>query len=210
MHLVQKLSQKDWRRQNEKDPVLCPLSLLKAYIGFDTSIVWIQISGASLLSGLEIASKTYGQPGSKIYNDLQGVSEVRDIIAASPKRAVDHTIRNLTSSQPHIRTAIVYGPLIYGKGRGPINQRSIQIPDLAKAILQYGHGIHVGRGLNAWNSIHITDLTRLIVRLVIEASRPINPLLWNENGIFFAESGKMVSKTSFLSSSAFIKAFSLL
>lgn len=90
---------------------------------------------------------------------------------------------------------MVYGPLIYGKGRGPVNQRSIQIPDLAKATLQHGHGLHLGRGLNAWNTIHISDLTALIVKLVVESSRTSNPELWNENGVFFAESGKMVSLT---------------
>lgn len=107
---------------------------------------------------------------------------------------MDHLIRGMPSTNPRVRTAIVYGPLIYGKGRGPVNQRSIQIPDLAKATLQHGHGLHLGRGLNTWNTIHISDLTALFVRLVVESSRASNPELWNENGVFFAESGKMVSQ----------------
>ncbi|KAI9931697.1 hypothetical protein ASPWEDRAFT_66430 [Aspergillus wentii DTO 134E9] len=152
---------------------------------------WIQIAGASFLAGGEIQSKAFGQPGSKIYNDLPGVSEIHDILAASPKRTVDHLVRDLPSSNPRARTAIVYGPLIYGKGRGPVNQRSIQIPDLAKAALQHGRCPHVGRGLNTWNTIHIADLTSLFVRLAVASSRGSNPLLWNENGVYFAESGKI-------------------
>lgn len=83
--------------------------------------------------------------------------------------------------------------MIYGQGRGPINQRSIQIPDLAKATLQHGHGLHVGKGLSTWSHVHISDITRLIVMLVQAASHNANRSLWNENGIYFAEAGKLVS-----------------
>jgi hypothetical protein len=124
---------------------------------------------------------------------LDGIQEIHDILAASPQRAVDHLIRSTPSTNTRVKTAMVYGPLIYGKGRGPVNQRSIQIPDLAKATLQHGRGIHLGRGFNTWSTIHISDLTALFVRLVVESSRTSNPELWNENGVFFAESGKMVS-----------------
>ncbi|OQE21941.1 hypothetical protein PENSTE_c011G02094 [Penicillium steckii] len=152
---------------------------------------WIQIAGGSMLSGSEIQSKTFGQPGTKIFNDFQGVSEIHEILNASPKRAVDHLVRGLHSRNPRARTAIVYGPLIYGKGRGPVNQRSIQIPDLAKVALQHESGVHVGRGLNTWSTIHIADLTNLFVRLVIEASRASSPQIWNDDGVFFAEAGKI-------------------
>ncbi|CAG8264873.1 unnamed protein product [Penicillium salamii] len=152
---------------------------------------WIQIAGASMLAGSEVQSKTFGQPGSRVYNDLQGISEIHDIIGNSPKRVVDHLVRGLGSSNPNARTAIVYGPLIYGKGRGPVNQRSIQIPHLAQASLKAGRGLRVGRGLNTWNTIHIADLTNLFVKLACEASKPKNQQLWNENGVYFAESGKI-------------------
>ncbi|KAJ5352436.1 hypothetical protein N7452_001410 [Penicillium brevicompactum] len=152
---------------------------------------WIQIAGASMLAGSEIQTKTFGQPGSKVYNDLQEISEIHGILDKSPKRVVDHLVRGLASSNPRARSAIVYGPLIYGKGRGPVNQRSIQIPHLAQASLQAGRGLHVGRGLNTWNTIHVADLTNLFVQLACEASKAKDPQLWNENGVYFAESGKI-------------------
>ena len=157
-------------------------------------VVWIQISGASLLSGPEIATGSYGQPRAQNHNDLQGISEIRNIISSSPKRAVDNLLLSISSKKPSVRTAIVYGPLIYGLGRGPVNQRSIQVPDLAQATLQLGHGVQVGSGLSCWSNIHISDLSQMIIRLVQEAvvHQGGNPLLWNENGIYFAENGKMV------------------
>ncbi|KAL4899101.1 hypothetical protein BDW74DRAFT_164093 [Aspergillus multicolor] len=156
---------------------------------------WIQIAGASMLAGPEIQSKSFGQPGSTVYNDLHGVSDIHAILERSPQRVVDHLVRSLASRNPRARTAIVYGPLIYGRGRGPINQRSIQIPHLCQASLQAGYGLHVGRGLNTWNTVHVADLTALIVRLACEAlkaeAEAKNSQLWNENGIYFAESGEI-------------------
>ncbi|KAL4874366.1 NAD(P)-binding protein [Aspergillus karnatakaensis] len=155
--------------------------------------VWIQISGASLLSTPEITTNTYGQPRAQNHNDLTGISEIRNIISSSPKRAVDNLLLSLSAKQSNIRTAIVYGPLIYGLGRGPVNRRSIQLPDLAKATLNLGHGVQVGKGLSCWSNVHISDLSQLVVRLVQEATcrQGETPSLWNENGIYFAENGSM-------------------
>jgi nucleoside-diphosphate-sugar epimerase len=151
------------------------------------------MSGASLLSGPDISNKAYGQARPQDHNDLHGVSEIRNIITSSPNRVVDNLLLNLSATQPRARTAIVYGPLIYGMGRGPAKQRSIQLPDLANATLQHGYGLQIGKGLSCWSNIHISDLARLIVRLVQEAtSAGNNPSLWNENGIYFAENGKLV------------------
>ncbi|KAE8142466.1 NAD(P)-binding protein [Aspergillus pseudotamarii] len=173
--------------------------------------VWIQISGASLLSGPDITANAYGEPRSQEFNDLQGISEIRRIITSSPKRAVDNLLLGLSATNPHIRTAIIYGPLIYGRGRGPVNQRSIQLPDLAKSTIQHGHGLQVGRGLSCWSNVHVSDIAQLVVRLAQEASNPQNPLIWNENGIYFAENGKMpfgdISQrvSSFAAEQGFIK-----
>ncbi|GAB1208573.1 hypothetical protein APSETT445_007324 [Aspergillus pseudonomiae] len=157
----------------------------------DVVLLWIQISGASLLSGPDITANAYGEPRSQGFNDLQGISEIRNIITSSPKRAVDNLLLGLSATNPHVRTAIIYGPLIYGQGRGPVNQRSIQLPDLAKSTIQHGHGLQVGRGLSCWSNIHVSDIAQLVVKLTQEASNSRNAPLWNENGIYFAENGKM-------------------
>ncbi|KAJ5979626.1 hypothetical protein N7481_006924 [Penicillium waksmanii] len=175
------------------------------------SPVWIQISGASLLSGPEIINNAYGEARLKVYNDLEGVDEVRDIIASNPKRAVDNLVTGLSADQSGVRTAIIYGPMIYGLGRGPVNQRSIQLPDLAKATLQHGHGLHVGKGNSIWSNVHVSDISRLILMLVAEASNLSGGSLWNEHGIYFPEARKQSFKeigrkvASFAHSKGFIK-----
>lgn len=101
---------------------------------------------------------------------------------------------NLSASQPRARTAIVYGPIIYGLGSGPVNQRSIQLPSLARATLQNGYAPHVGKGLSAWSNVHVSDIAQLVLKLVAASqdSANQNPL-WNKDGIYFADAGKIVS-----------------
>ncbi|OAA70113.1 NAD(P)-binding domain protein [Akanthomyces lecanii RCEF 1005] len=154
--------------------------------------VWIQISGASVLSGPEIANHSYGNASSKVYNDVADASELRDIIASSPKRVVDRLVTNLSASQPSVRTAIIYGPIIYGLGNGPVNQRSIQMPSLAKATLQNGFAPHVGKGLSAWSNVHVSDIAQLVLKLVAASQHSTDQKsLWNKDGIYFADAGKI-------------------
>ena len=96
------------------------------------------------------------------------------------------------SQHAGVHTALLIGPLIYGKGRGPINQRSMQAPDIAKCIIQLGHGFRLLAGQNAWSNIHVHDLSDQIVALT-EAAINQRPGLWNEDGIYCLESGKMVT-----------------
>ncbi|KAM3566518.1 hypothetical protein ARSEF4850_000562 [Beauveria asiatica] len=133
------------------------------------SPVWVQISGASVLSGPEVAKHSYGNAGAKEYSDLKDVAELREIISSSPKRVVDRLVTNLAADQPRARTAIIYGPMIYGLGKGPANQRSIQMPSLARATLKNGYAPHIGKGLNAWSSVHVSDIAQLVLKLIAAA-----------------------------------------
>ncbi|KGQ09656.1 hypothetical protein BBAD15_g4996 [Beauveria bassiana D1-5] len=152
----------------------------------------VQISGASVLSGPEVAKHSYGNAGAKVYNDMKDVAELREIIASSPKRVVDRLVTNLAADQPRARTAIIYGPMIYGLGKGPVNQRSIQMPSLARATLQNGYAPHIGKGLNAWSNVHVSDIAQLVLKLIAAAqdSNSQHPL-WNKDGIYFADAGRI-------------------
>ncbi|KAJ3481890.1 hypothetical protein NLG97_g7706 [Lecanicillium saksenae] len=154
--------------------------------------VWIQISGASVLAGPEIAKNSYGNASSKVYSDVDDVSELHNIIANSPKRVVDRIVTQLHTTVPRVRTAIIYGPMIYGHGTGPVNQRSIQVPSLARSTLQHGYSPVVGKGLAAWSHVHVSDIAELILKLVTAAQQKDGEKpLWNADGIYFAEAGKM-------------------
>lgn len=158
---------------------------------------WIQISGASLLSFPEIEQNVYGEPSDKVYNDYDGVEEVRQLIKRySTKRLVDSFFLNLANSPNRPKTALVFPPLIYGRGRGPVNQRSVQVPESAKATLQRRAGFQVGKGQSICSNVHITDISQIFAKLVEKAVQgEDNGELWNENGLYFAENGELVGIT---------------
>ncbi|KAL1861890.1 hypothetical protein Plec18170_000713 [Paecilomyces lecythidis] len=151
---------------------------------------WIQVSGASVLCVPEIQNRTFGEPSSKSYGDIDDSAEITDLISQySSIRVIDNYILGLARSSSKLKTALVFPPIIYGNGRGPINQRSIQVPELARVTLQNRTGFQVGRGLNTWSNIHITDLSQLSLKLVEKAVANAGGQLWAEDGLYFPENG---------------------
>lgn len=103
---------------------------------------------------------------------------------------VENLVISQTSSS--VKTALIVGPLIYGVGRGPVNQRSVQAPEIAKATLKLGHGFKLNEGKNIWSNIHVHDLASL-VSLLVGAAKDGKDGFWNENGVFNVENGELVS-----------------
>ena len=106
----------------------------------------IHTSGTGLLCFGDLERKTFGQTATKVFDDWDGIGEVTSLLDYAPHRQADKIVLAAASDHPGIRTAIVCPPCIYGKGRGPGNQRSIQMPDLTKCILQEKKGFRVGEG----------------------------------------------------------------
>ncbi|KAJ5972970.1 NAD-dependent epimerase/dehydratase [Penicillium vulpinum] len=149
---------------------------------------YIQVTGVSILSGPEVDKNSYGEPSDQIFDDLDNVGDLRDIIRAyKDRRVVDNYILDLEADGP--KTAIIFPPIIFGTGRGPVNQRSIQVPSLARAALLQHAGLYLGKGLSRWGIVHVSDLADLYVKLVEHAVNATPGPLWNENGLFFAENG---------------------
>lgn len=145
----------------------------------------------------ELASDSYvaGSPSSQVFDDISGVSDIKSIIQKhASARVVDNYILDVAAENSHIRTALVFGPIIYGKGQGPINQRSYQIPELARVTLEKGHGVRLGQGLSRWGNIHVGDIGRIFTSLVDAATgEQYNSDLWGENGLYLAGVGEIVS-----------------
>ncbi len=121
------------------------------------------------------------------------MSAVTSLPDAAPHRLIDKIV--LAASSEAVKTAIVAPPMIYGPGRGPGNKRSKQVYYLAKAILEFGQTLLLGRGLTEWNNVHIHDLSDLFVLLVEAAiaNKPeLDSKLWGKEGYFFAENGNHV------------------
>jgi nucleoside-diphosphate-sugar epimerase len=155
---------------------------------------YIQISGASVLAAGELADKTrvFGSGSDVMYNDLTGVDSIKTFIKQYPSRAVDNYILSVNEQNSPVKTALVIPPIIYGQARGPGNQRSMQIPDLANATLKHQRGLQVGSGESRWGNIHIQDLSRIFLQLIekaVEGSE--DDSIWGANGIFFTGAGEM-------------------
>ncbi|KAH6633190.1 hypothetical protein C7974DRAFT_392328 [Boeremia exigua] len=149
---------------------------------------WIQISGATVYAADEIGSGRFGKATEDVYDDLKDQEKILSVIRNNPKRVVENIIVSQTPSS--VKTALIVGPLIYGVGRGPVNQRSVQAPEIAKATLKLGHGFKLNEGKNIWSNIHVHDLSGL-VSLLVGAAKDGKDGFWNQDGIFNVENGEL-------------------
>ena len=160
----------------------------------------IHTSGTGILMLEDYMAGRFGDASDKIYDDIKDLAEVTSLPDQSPHRVTDKmVIAAGTEHSEQIKTAIVCPPTIYGVGRGPGNQRSIQVPDLIKGILQKGHGFKVNTGKTRWSNVHVFDLSDLYLKLVENgaaggslAEWPGKPAIWGAEAYFFSENGEHV------------------
>ncbi|KAL4977568.1 hypothetical protein BDW66DRAFT_158688 [Aspergillus desertorum] len=145
-------------------------------------------SAEAIVSGLEARGGGIyiHTSGTDIFDDWEGIGEVRSLPDAAPHRNVDKFV--LSSGSDALKTAIICPSTVYGTGRGLISQRSAQIPNLAKLVLQPKKGLQLSDGKTFWNCVHVYDLSRLYVRLIEEATSG-GEVTWNEEGYYLVESG---------------------
>lgn len=108
-----------------------------------------------------------------MYNDLEGVTAVTERVPDYAwHRDVDKIVLAEAARDPaSVKIAIVCPPTIYGIGRGPGNQRSRQVPTLIALTLDNGGAAPIiGDGLAEWDSIHVHDLSALILLLAERAA----------------------------------------
>ncbi len=151
---------------------------------------YIHTSGNAILFVADIDRKTYGEVSNKIYDDWEGIGEITSLPDHAPHRKNDKNVIN--ADGPKVKTAIVCPPTIYGLGRGPGNQRSHQIPELARSMLEEKKGIQVGEGENIGPHVCIHDLSDCYVKLVEAAVEGGGKATWGKEGYYFAENGELV------------------
>ena len=109
---------------------------------------------------------------------------------SAPHRPVDKIV--LSAASPSTKTAIVCPSLVYGQGRGPASQRSMQAYELTRLILERGAGFKIGGEDYMWFAIHLHDLSRLYLALVeaVVSGRDENveQEMWNGKGYYIVES----------------------
>lgn len=156
---------------------------------------WLHVCGTGILQWYDETYHRFGQPPipEETYDDIADITRILTLPDQAYHRVVDRIVLAANQTPASIRTAIVGPPMIYGPGRGPVNQRSIQVPELARFVLEKGYAPYVGTGKTEWDNVHIHDVSALFVSLVDAALDPTknkDPELFGEKAYYFAESGK--------------------
>ncbi|KAL4881756.1 hypothetical protein BJY04DRAFT_217823 [Aspergillus karnatakaensis] len=158
---------------------------------------WLHTGGTGILTYFDSeVKKVHGEHDDKVFNDLEGVSELTNLPAEAFHRNVDEiVIKTGTENSDSVKTVIVCPPTIYGRGRGPVSLRGRQVYELANFILKERYTPVIGKGLARWNNVHVYDLSRLFALLVEAATDPSkkdDKEIWGEKGYFLAENGEHV------------------
>lgn len=156
---------------------------------------WIHTSGTNILTWYDNEHGRAGEaplPEQKYY-DVQGVDRVVNLPDYADHRNIDQIVQGAISDA--VRVAIICPPTIYGTGSGPVNTRSIQVPDLAKGTLEKGFAPIVGAGKTEWDNVHVSDLGdiyALLVEATQDAAKKDNPEIFGPEAYYFAENGAHV------------------
>jgi nucleoside-diphosphate-sugar epimerase len=156
--------------------------------------LYVHTSGSAILAfGAADARGQYATPDSEVWSDLQ-FDRYTSIPQEAPHRVIDSEIISAATAHPNdFDLVIVCPPTIYGKGSGPGNQMSQQIPLVVKMALDIGRPGTVGRGLNKWNSVHVEDLADLYTRIIVAHTSPHPPpSIAHGGGIYFSTTGEFV------------------
>lgn len=150
-----------------------------------------------MVSQDEIKAKNFGSSTDDQYGDIHDEEWLRATIRKHQNRTVDNFVLDVSERTPAVKTALVIPSLTYGRGSGPGNQRSIQIPELARIALERKRAVQIGAGANVWSNVHISDLSSLLVSLVKSAiSRSDDKRIWGPSGLFFAGANPGISFAS--------------
>ena len=156
----------------------------------DSPSFLIHTSGTGILTWETFDKNAFGDELPKKYNDWDGVQELMSHPDRALHRVVDRIVVDAGSDKSKI--AIVCPPTIYGPGRGPDNQKSMQAYKAAAAMMQTKQGFVVGNGKNVWHQVHVQDLTDLYILLGEAAANGGAPATWNNDGYYLAENGEFV------------------
>ncbi|KZF22807.1 NAD(P)-binding protein [Xylona heveae TC161] len=157
----------------------------------DRPAYWIHTSGSAVLAYADVERQIFGEESVKVYDDLDKVGEITSLPDFAPHRDVDKVVLEAgTVDADRVKTAIVCPPTIYGQGRGPGNQRSIQVYWLTENSLKRKQVFQVGPGTAVWNNVHVYDLSNVYSELFDAAIQRTDNVPWGKEAYYFAENGE--------------------
>jgi nucleoside-diphosphate-sugar epimerase len=128
---------------------------------------FIHSSGSSIVADLAM-----GEPSERIFDEATPIEPL-------PERAARVAIDRLVLAAAGIRSVVLCNAMIYGDALGPPAQ-SVQIPALVRQAKASGVVRYIGRGLNRWSNVHITDVAALYVLALAKA--PAGSFVYVESG----------------------------
>ncbi|KAG8932970.1 hypothetical protein FRC01_011535 [Tulasnella sp. 417] len=94
------------------------------------------------------------------HRDDNNLDDIKGIRVDAQHRDVDLEI--LSAGKTSLIDPYIIAPCtVYGKGRGPVRNLSIQVNNMIRVALRRKELVQVGPGTNLWNSVHIDDLANL-------------------------------------------------
>lgn len=98
--------------------------------------------------------------------------------ARKERVAINELVRSSGTARG-IRTIIILPAMVYGDSLG-LDVESDQLPVLYRKSREAGKGIYIGKGINKWSNVHISDLADLYL-LALEKA-PAGSFFYAENG----------------------------
>ncbi|KAI1392683.1 NAD(P)-binding protein [Hypoxylon trugodes] len=154
---------------------------------------WIHLCGTGILTWYDATHERYGQPPlpEQKYHDIDDIDRILNLPDTAIHRDVDKIVI-AANDNPAVKTLIVGPPTIYGVGRGPTNQRSIQVPGIIEYTLNHGYAPIQAPGLTEWDNVHVHDLGAfyvLAVEAALDPSKNSNPEIFGPKAYFFLNNG---------------------
>lgn len=153
-------------------------AILKALSG--TGKTLLHTSGSSI-----VADDANGEPSDVIVAEDDLPNPTRDKAA---RVALDQAILTAVG----VRSIVLCNTLIFGDALGP-DARSVQLPLLIDFARETGNAAYIGRGLNRWSTVHISDVVELYL-LALERA-PAGTFAFVESGeASFAQMASSIAK----------------
>ncbi|MDO9420871.1 MAG: NAD-dependent epimerase/dehydratase family protein [Herminiimonas sp.] len=146
-------------------------------------------SVTTMLNALEGSGKAFVHTSgsSVIGDDARGEWKSDKVFAEDtpvtivPEKAARAALDKLIvdAAQRGVRSVILCNTMIYGTGLGA-SANSVQIPPLVSQAKKSGIARYVGKGVNVWSNVHITDVVELYLLALKNA--PAGSFYFVENG----------------------------
>jgi len=158
-----------------------------------SEVYYIHTAGASSLGDNPITGSYHeSRVFSDTDSDIAEYLKKRNAHTEYHQRTTDLTVIE-TSEAVGVRTYILMPPLIFGRGGGPFNTISIQIPSMIRGALAAKKSGMVKECTAVWSHVHVQDLAELykilFTKVFIEKAGE-DKVPSGRKGIYFAETGE--------------------